>query len=228
MEKIIKSLEKFYKKLSTDDKNGKKILSIQKFNEVLLQLEMRKNELSDAEKEICIDEFKKPLKQLQANLMNKTESFHQQVYSTISTFSMLLNSIAPKDFKTKMPIRSNEKFLQFLKDKYRHLEKDIEKIELSRSFRTKFDHIQQNPLFDWMTDSVCGKCVVVFFLRTDPDKISFPGTPLDSYSLEYFTLGKPKRIFEIPCQSYYVSPYYKDVYDSLINVFVSIIKDVSK
>ena len=237
MEKIIKSLEKNYKKLLKGDSTGKKNLAIQRFNEVLLRLENRKNELAYFEETICDfepNESKIPLEKLQNYFIDKTEGFHQQIYSTISTFSMLLNHVAPRELIDKMPTRSNEKILNFLSGKYKSLKNDVQNLELSRSFRIKFDHIQQSPLFDWMTESFSRshterRCVVIFFIRKKDNGIYSPGPPLDSYSAEYFSSKKPSRKGPpFSCESYYVNPYYKDVYQSAINVFVNIIKDISK
>ncbi|MFA7178759.1 MAG: hypothetical protein WC075_02435 [Dehalococcoidales bacterium] len=164
MEKIIKNLEKYYKKLSKDDYLGGKILSIQRFNEVLLRLQIRKDEVTNSEKKLCKwEEREESLEELQTIFINKTESFHQQIYAIISTFSMLLNYVTSNDFKKGMPIKSNKKFLIFLSNKYKKLENDIRTLELSRSFGTKFDHIQQNPLFDWLTESLEERCTIVFF-----------------------------------------------------------------
>ncbi|MFA5087091.1 MAG: hypothetical protein WC470_02200 [Candidatus Paceibacterota bacterium] len=233
MEKIIRSLEVFYRNLIKDDNSGKKLLAIQRFNEVLLRLQIRKEELTNIENEIFyrVDNNEPSLEEVQIRFVNKTESFHQQIYATISTFSMLLNHTASHDFKRDMPIKSNTDFLSFLSNKYKNLENDIKILELSRDFRAKFDHIQQNSLFDWMTESINvlnkRRCTIIFFLRKSGNGMYSPGIPLNTYSSDYYFLGKPRRIGPpFDCESYYVSPYHEDVYKSAINVFVNIIKNI--
>ncbi len=82
-------------------------------------LEMRTKELMEAEKRIVEydpeqKKEKMTLDELQNIYVNKTEAYHQQIYSTISNLIMVANYFGINGKKVNHPIRSVEKFLKFI------------------------------------------------------------------------------------------------------------------
>ncbi len=222
---FISGLEQYYINLSTDDLNDRKGLAVRTFNEFLLRLNKRSGELLYFENLIFDQpkpEFKEmTLKEIQMYFVDKTEGFHQHIYSVISALAMLLNHIAPREFCQRIPIRKNQKFLKFLKNEYPKLIDFVKILESSTSFRNKFvDHTQQHVLHDWMTYSYPennqAKAVVIYFIRNS-NNVYYRGEQ-NPFSLDF----QPP----IDCKEYYISPYYKDVYKSLLVITEYIITEM--
>lgn len=220
MDSVIKQLEPHFKKLIKDFSKGdqeKAWLAFQRSNEYLLRLKRRYNELLKIEREIVNSELGKTLRSLndmQLDFVDKTEGFHQHVYSCVSAFIMLLNHIAKKDFKTQIPINSVEEFLRFLGRKsYSSVIKDqVHYLEKSVDFRNKFiDHPQQHALHDWMTYTYPGGCVVIYFIRRG-NEVYYRGLQINPYSPD----------FEPPVnyKSFYISPPHVKVYDAVKRLVV--------
>jgi len=224
---FISGLEQFYINLSTNDLNDKKGLAVRTFNEFLLRLNKRASELLYFENLIFdqpkLELEKMTLKEIQMYFVDKTEGFHQHVYSVISAFAMLLNHIAPREFCQRIPIRKNGKFLKFLKNEYPKLIDFIKILELSTSFRNKFiDHTQQHVLHDWMTYSYPennqAKAVVIYFIKNSNNV--YQREERNPFSLNF----QPP----INCKEHYISPYYKDVYKSLLVIVEYIITEMGE
>ena len=112
-------------------------MSYQRFNEYLLRLENRYNDLANFE----IRSFQSNSKNLhdtQLIFLDKTESFHQHVYATISSFISLLTNL--NNQKSSYPISSVTKFLRYMFDNsYDSVLKDqISILQKSTDFRSKF------------------------------------------------------------------------------------------
>ena len=92
----------------------------------------------------------KPLAQIQMDFVDKTEAFHQQIYSTLSSFVKLLSVITPHGFIMQKHIKSNQNFIKYIRELIKF--NDILPVEKSLIYRgTYIDHTSQIRHFDWMT-----------------------------------------------------------------------------
>lgn len=197
-----------------DDKKLKALMAFQRFNEYLLRLENRHNELLHIEAfttNVDPKEFEKhgiTPHDAQLLFIDKTEAFHQQVYATVSAFIMLLSHATDKKFTAQMPIDSVTKFLRHMSDKsYDSLVKDHSAALIkSVDFRSKFiDHPQQHALHDWMTISYIKGTCIVYFLKKD-DKVYFR-PHADPYASDF----RPP----FDCDSFYVSPKHSETFEAV-------------
>lgn len=200
------------------------IMAYQRFNEYILRLESRFDQLLNLEKEIAeFDPAKaeRRLKDIQLDFVDKIEAYFQQLYSTLSAFVMLLNHIANDGFKSQMPIKGIEKFLSWIsKQSYSsQLKEGIFLLDKAREFRDIFiDHPQQHILHDWMTYSHLNGTAIIYFIR-DGNKVYTPGNTVDPYDPNF----KPPFDYK----SFYVSPDYRKVHDSMkyfVNSILELIK----
>lgn len=180
---------------------NKAITAFIRFKDCSNIINLRHNELIKAENQLAAirPEDATPLKLVQLDYVNKTESFHQQIYVGISAFIMLLNHIV----KLEMPRNSVEKFLKFLDRElnFTHSEA-IKVLNDSRFFRAKFiDHIQQHVVHDWMTWDYETGVTVIYFIRTG-DRVFTP-TVFDPYS--------PNFVLPVDHKSFYVAPKHYEV-----------------
>jgi hypothetical protein len=95
--------------------------------------------------------------ELQQQLVDATEAFHQGVYSVVSDLALVL-SHRRKHGESEIPTKSNSAFLKHLAEV--RLAGDpmamnlIRQIRESTDYRAVFvDHRQQNKLYNWMTAS---------------------------------------------------------------------------
>ncbi|MCK4635539.1 MAG: hypothetical protein KAT32_01630 [Candidatus Moranbacteria bacterium] len=184
---ISRNQDVFFEKQSSDNKVSKQKLftAINRLRENFIRLDMRyKNckELQDqfemAEiglkisviiKDFPVDDF--DLMNWQNKFVDSVEAFNQQIYSTISVLILVLNYVGLCD--KDHPIRSVNKFLDFVKNNIENCTKEVEVLKESINFRAKFvDHPQQQTAYDWMTFSLYGKCCVVYFSHLKDGEIA--------------------------------------------------------
>lgn len=228
----IPRLEEYYQAFVShvpENPAQKHFLACQRFSESMYRLENRHLELQSMENEIFDlrnEDYKgntrsRTLNELQHDFLDKTEAFHQQVYSTISAFAMLLNHFASKDFLRGMPIGAIKQFLDFLKERFPDYKKHIEQLELARDFRSKMvDHIQQHQLHDWMTYSyphhtsrLGADCVIIYFTPLDgTEPRPFLETPPEH--LKSLVYDPRSSYFRLPIghKNYYMSPHAGNVF----------------
>ncbi len=212
---FVDSLDKEYERLlKASKKKGGALMAVQRFNEYLVRLDRRYEELEHVQMEISTaapSKMKDPLAFIQMDFMDRLEIFYQGLYSTLSAFAMLINNIAPHSEKRDLPIGSVQKFIEYLQERFPKLKKELELLEKARAFRAKFvDHIQQHTLHDWMTYSpAVGEAVVIYFI---PSNNSYPdyGDFTDPFNPTF----KPP----VGHKSFYVSPPFKKVFKSLKKV----------
>jgi hypothetical protein len=194
-----------------DKKREKAVMSYQRYNEYLLRLEKRYQELVRIEKArelLDMDELDKQdrsLADLQLEFLDKTEAFHQQIYATISTFILMLSHIAGHVYKGQLPIRSVTQFLTYMSKRHEEEKflKSVKFLQDSVNFRAKYvDHPQQHALHDWMTFSYGSGSCIIYFIRTGNEVYALEN--FDPYSSNF----KPPVAHE----SFYVSPSHEVVY----------------
>lgn len=221
---LIDSLQDSYKKLASDDST--KMQAIQRFNEFFIRLEIRFLDLLKIESEIFNAEpgdMKRPMSEIQLDMVDKVESFYQQLYACMSAFTMLLNHIAPHDYRRSMSIGSVKKFLEFLLSKHLDHGESLSWLETARDFRARFvDHVQQHVLHDWMTYSYPGKfgpeCVIIYFVKKGPE-VYHRG----------FQTGPYDPSFEPPVnyESFYVTPPHKECFLSFELITENVIQHLA-
>lgn len=209
----------------TPQSKEKSIMACQRFNEYMLRLEGRLNQLITLEKEISEFEpgrMERQLKDIQLDFVDKIEAYFQQLYSTLSAFIMLLNHVADDSFRKQMPIKGVERFLLWVsKQSYSsQLKNHIVLLDNARNFRAIFiDHPQQHIIHDWMTYSHLNGTAIIYFIRNG-NKVYAPGSIVDPYDPNF----KPPFDYK----SFYVSPDYRKVHESMkffVKVTLESIKD---
>jgi hypothetical protein len=154
--------------------------ALRRLTENLRHLDGRYQDLkrasSEVQKWVPGDDTSHPLlDDLQHQLIDRIEAFHQQVYSTLSTLTLVLQRM--RDPRTPMyPTDSMTKLLRRLKTDLSASPQcidDISRLDESVTFRSKYvDHPASNPLYDWYTHGHKGETFLIFF------KHPAPGSPL--------------------------------------------------
>lgn len=214
MKEFISEMEGVYKKLIEHGGNPspKKVATVQRFNEYLMRLGKRYEILLVAEKNLYglrPGKDEKRVAALQLDFVNWTEAFYQELYATLSAFVMLLNHLGDREFG-QLPIRSVGKFLGVIDKKVNGITELKNTLDEARAFRAKFiDHPQQHVLHDWMTHSLPSiegpKAVVIYFVKKGSG-IYWRGL-IDPHAPSF----RPP----FDCESFYVSPPHRKVYNSL-------------
>lgn len=144
---------------------------------------------------------KRPMKDIQLELVNHTESFHQQIYAAISSFVKLLSHIAPISFTQRLPIRRISDFLNFVGREFPSLSGEVEILRSStKTYRSTYvDHTSQNPIHDWWTFSgPDGKAHIVYFMQ---------GTDARIHEIPELTYGELIMRTPFAVSSYFVPPH---------------------
>ena len=92
----------------------------QRFHEFAIRLDHRYLHLKDMENilsRVSRISVGMPVSEIQLEFVNAVESYFQQLYASISSLILLINKIAPHDFKRGMSIRSTKQFLDFIEKK---------------------------------------------------------------------------------------------------------------
>jgi hypothetical protein len=202
-------------------KKDKAIMAYQKFNEYLLRLDKRYHQLlkiEDLKTNLHPDSFSSHnivLKDIQLEFVDKTESFHQQVYATISAFILLVSHISFKQW----PIRKVSAFLKKVSENTSDpvLQEYIETLKESIEFRSKFiDHPQQHILHDWMTYSYINGTCIIYFVRNGSEV--YYHSELDPYSKNF--------IPPVSHETFYVSPPHKDTFKAMIKFTEKMLSEI--
>ena len=141
-------------------------MALSTFQEYLHRLDLRYLSVQRSEGRCSVSEPGNMLA-LQLDLIDKTEAFHQSVYSTLSAFLLLLTHVLDQKTVDRMPVRSIKKALDFLE---RELESEtcatsVAQLRKSIEFRTKsIDHPQQHALRNWMTIKSGAETAVLYFV----------------------------------------------------------------
>jgi hypothetical protein len=210
------------------DKNQNAAITSNKLIEQMVKLHIRFEEITECttalsnimfentNEKIVISDIKfnkrEELYQMeQLKLVDKIEGFHQQIYSTISSFGAVLTSYFPHEWRKNMNISSNTKFLDFLKTKSDDIDFNISlnQLQLSTAYRAKFvDHAQQHRILNWLTQTIDSLPYIVhfkpqLFQMICPFEVPNKETRYESYYEN---------------NDFYVSPNNFEVYKSLIIV----------
>jgi hypothetical protein len=169
------------------------------------------------------------LDDVQQQLVDKIEAFHQQVYSTLSTLTLVLQRM--RDGRTPMyPTDSMTKLLKRLKQDLKanpQWVQDLDILEKSITFRSKYiDHPASNPLFDWYTQGYEGEVYVIFFKHLPPGS-PLPG-PLAPEEPNPFVLHPRDPNFQpvIECAEFMTAPDEEATYGALQQIVVVAIDQV--
>ena len=204
-----------------EEKRERAMLSLKAFREFFSRLHDRFVKLMEIESELCGFDKKgaRPLSQIQMDFVDKTEAFHQQVYSTISSFVKLLSIVAPQGFIKKSYIESNQIFILDI-EKLVKLSYDITPLKKSLKYRSSYiDHTSQIRHFDWLT-YFTGQIAHVIYYEPDQGGNCENITP-------YIDVGSMKVPVEIKMpvkvKSFFVSPNHAPVYFSLYEFTISLL-----
>ncbi|MFA5782567.1 MAG: hypothetical protein WC868_09900, partial [Bacteroidales bacterium] len=185
------------------------IENMQRLHNRYCELNKAADDLGDA---VCNKENKEDTTHLQLILVDKIEGFNQHVYALISTLVLVLTHLAPKVWKVDMPIRSIQKFLEYLKKKNQNDKKIIEAIDIiekSREFRARFiDHVQQHIVQSWMTHTYRNDSYIIYYISK-------------SNNIYHRGVRDPNMDGFIPpvdCESFYVSPNINKTYIASVNL----------
>jgi len=166
--------------------------------------------------------FKVPLlKDLQSDFVNKTEAFHQQIYSAISSFIKLSTHIAPNIFKNGMPRNSVERFLGYIELMMPHLKSHITPIQKSRDFRSSYiDHTQSIKPHDWftITDGL-GRAHVIYFQERGRG---------DFFDMSKILSYPDKFRSPFPAKTWCVPPHHQEIMNSFNALFLAILEHYDK
>lgn len=154
---------------------------------------------------------KRPRGDVQKDFVNDTESFHQQIYATLSAFIKLLTHIAPKKFSSQMPSKSLCKFIDFLKKEVSNIEEEMAVIKRSREYRTRYvDHINQNISHNWYTLEIHNGEIYIVYYSTGSNGKIMDIPEIDGGGFTFKT--------SLLVESYFVPPHHKDTIIALSNV----------
>lgn len=225
LEEIKDQFEDVYLHLSknfTPAQKSKSTLSSRRLTEHILRVNIRYDDTMHAAKvmeEIYNPESNGNSHISQINLVDKIEAFHQQIYSALSAFVLMLNHYAPIQWKRDMPIKSIDRFLTFIHGKYNNQEflDSLNYLNQSREFRAKFvDHMQQHIVHDWATVNANEVPMIVYYIlaENEVDAVSckMPGSEYE---------------FPIMCKQYYWSPPIPEVYKSFIFLMRTVLEEFS-
>lgn len=192
-------------------------LSLQAFIEFYRRLLNRILELNETEDELYkfIERQEghistRPLDEIQIDFVDKTEAFHQHIYSTLSSFVKLLSILAPHDFIKGSHIASNEKFISYIRELTNY---DTTILQASLKYRgTYIDHTSQIRHFNWMT-YFFGSLVYIIYYEPDIngkfEEICLPITVEDE-----FKISLPVKV-----NNFFITPHHKNVV-SVLNGFI--------
>lgn len=191
-----------------------------RFFEFFNSLVLRYSEIREVEWEIhYFDNLreKRPLKEIQADLVNKTESFHQELYATLSAFIKLLSHISPDSFKGQMP-NSVSKFLTYIKSKIETINNSVEVLEKSTGeYRVNYvDHLSRSPSYNWYTFSGPNGKVYIVYFRGEGKGNFIDLTQLINSPITIKTL--------FPVEAIFVPPHHSDTLKSFIIVVTKTLK----
>lgn len=198
--------------------------SSSRFNEFIDRLLIRYSEIKEIEWELYyIEEIKEPrnMRDIQSDFVNRTESFHQQLYATIGAFINLLNNSNSSNFIKDMPFSSTSHFLNYIKKEIPNLKQDIERLlKSTNEYRSTFiDHTNQNPNHDWSTNSALdGKAHIIYYIGKGEGKL---------LQIPELSFGGLKIYTSFPTMSYFIPPHPKETMNSftyLISEILSLLK----
>ncbi len=216
-EHLLSSLNKKFVSLYTkqDVIDLKKLEVTQRFNEAVTRLEIRYQELLNAEHVLCTS--KEMDNKFQIQYLDKLEGFFQGLYASISIFAKYLSVVGTYEFKKGLPISSVKNFINFLR-KFTDLSVDLDILEKARKFRSELvDHAQMNKLYDWMTFDHSGyqygSIGIIYFVNESADGTS-PSFEGKQFSDPHADNYRPP----ITAKDYSVSPNYRKSLNSFLHV----------
>lgn len=153
-------------------------LSSRKLQESLLSLERRMRSLELVHYELVNADLMigatRSLYDVQLDFVDRLESFHQQVYVTLSCLGYYLQFILNPHGPRGKELNSNKRLIKYLENFVSDEVKSnfLPVLELSRSFRSQHvDHPHHNGgMYDFGTSSH-GSRAVAFFFTTKPDAV---------------------------------------------------------
>jgi len=217
LEPVLKELAKSY---SEDSKKNKAETALMRFYEFYDRLVSRYAEVRRIEWEMYyLDQLreKRTMKEIQSDFVNKTESFHQQIYASVSALIKLLSHVAPENFIKRMPSARATNFLSFVEKEIPTCKEDVKKIQQSLDYRADYiDHTNQKKLHNWYTYSnVDGKSYIIYYRE------SGQGDFLDLSHIAKIPMKSPFRAKE-----FFVPPHHSETLSTLKSLMVSIFKSI--
>lgn len=152
--------------------------------------------------------------ELQLDLVNRIESYYQQLYATLSAFAMCLSHVSSHEFRRGMSISGLNVFLTHWQDNAdNEVRNAVAALKTARAFRAQHvDHVQQHVLHDWVTYSYIKeseqtpRCAVVYFT---PSTDRAPRTGF--YGIDPHA---PNWVPPFSCGDFYVSPSHDAIHDA--------------
>ena len=221
------------------EKKKKGELAARTFAEYLHRLDLKYDAVKKIENILNVDKNKEiaDLLERQLVLVDRTESYHQHVYSTLSALILFLSHVADKPFVHSMPSRSIKKFLNFAEalidnDDYRSA---INVLRLSNAFRNQFVvHPQQHVLYNWATVTHKSRPFILYF-KPDYNKIMFHDeNKFRRNMLEWDKRLKLNDTYDqnsvkpIDLPEIYAAPDVENTHTSILNVIPGIITICNK
>ena len=228
---INSSFKNIFQILSTN-KDGKflrpQFLFTQRFNEYLFQCFFRYQKLIEIENEILKitpQKIKRPLQEIQLSFVNELEVFFEEIYSTLSAFSVLLIGTTFKDYIPQKVSKNNENLLNFLENfiKDDTYLKNIQTLREAKIFRNNVVHFKKDLQQDWMTFSYLSpfgqECVVIYYFAKGPE-VYYRGFQDDPYAANFMP--------PVNYSSFYVSPSHKKIFKALNEVIFMTLRKITE
>lgn len=161
---------------------------------------------------------KRPMRDIQFDFVNRTESFHQGLYASISALIKLVSHIAERDFLRGMPVASNSDFLDWLsrKAELHDIQQEIEILKVSSgTYRSRFiDHTNQQPVHDWVSYSLFdGKAYLLYTIGQGNGEFT------QMERIEPFPIPWPIPMrTPFPAEEFFVPPHHERVIRSYMTV----------
>lgn len=179
--------------------------------EYMVRLDWRWRDLLGAAKELSTaawDEERLVLTR-QLQFVDRTESFHRQLYGTLSVLMLLLSHAAPRRVASHLPISSVQAFLAYLREQPELSSYTLQLDQLCSSveFRATFlDHPQQTKLHHWMTMGTPSETVIIYYVPVYVAPVDNSAVDVTTGSHQYLNPRAPNFRPAIVCSSFQVSP----------------------
>lgn len=210
------------------DKFKKASLSASLLWEYMIKVDWRFTDIT-----VAIDNFSEAsqnedpmLRNRQLQFVDRVESFHRQIYATLSVFILFLSHSAPIKISSQIPIRSVQKFIKYLQgqallnDNSHFFNQLLDSVDYRAYF---IDHPQQSKLCHWLTMGLPQETVVIHYVPLycdSPHKDKF-----DSVENTQYTNPRLPNFWPfVRCSSFRVSPNssetFRALYSTIKNVLI--------
>jgi len=162
----------------------------------------------------------------QLQFVDRTESFHRQLYGTLSVLMLLLSHVAPRRVTAHLPIASVQKFLVYLREQpaLASHTTEIDQLRSSVEFRAAFlDHPQQRKLHHWMTMGTPSETVIIYYVPSYVVPVDRPASADTAGPAQYLNPRAPNFKPAIVCSSFQVSPEPHETHTAICSLVLGIL-----